>query len=159
MKDKRPFLQWFVITVAYVVAAFFAYQFGVFHKVWNVDFTYMTSLIALTFISSQLYLGYATWKYDPNNTTQAYASVGVGRVAAFIVTLMGLLGTALGLMALANAIGGVDVANPSSILQSLKTELLSLSTALYATCTGIIACMGLTATNTNLEYFADRDDK
>src|SRR6185437_12377580 len=64
MIDKhRCFLQWFVLMLAYVGIAFFAVQYGLPQLIFHTDVTYMTSVIAVIFTATALYLGFASWRY------------------------------------------------------------------------------------------------
>ena len=156
--EKRPFLQWFVITLAYVVCTYFALQFNILQTMWHTDVTYMTSVIAAWFVATCLFLGYATWRYDPKKSNVAYADVGLGKTSAFLATLLGLLGTAIGLSIQVKTMGHVDLSNPANIVGFIGKISESLGSALYATISGIVAAYGITLLTTNLEYFADIDD-
>ena len=156
--EKRPFLQWFVITLAFVVCAYFAFKFNILQTIWHVDFTLMTSVIAAWFVGTCLFLGFATWRYNPRKPTRAYADVGIGKTSAFLATLLGLLGTAIGLTIQVRTMGHVDVSNPANILQFITAISEALGSALYATTSGIVAAFGITILTSNLEYFVDVDD-
>jgi hypothetical protein len=164
MIEKRCFLQWFVITLGYVVTAFFAWQYGLLQSIYAGDITYMTSVIAAIFVGTCLYQGFASWRFGrkiepsglrPLVARDANADVGVGRVAGFLVTLVGLLGTAIGLMVQVKAMGSVNINDPASIVGFISTIGTALSTALYATSCGIVACVGISVLNANLEFFVD----
>jgi hypothetical protein len=159
MTDKRCFLQWFVLSLAFVTAAFFAGYYGLFQMIWNGDVTHVTSGIAVVFLASCLYLGFASWRFDASRDApnRAAADSNIGRTSAFLVTLLGLLGTAIGLMFQVKALGSLDVSNPQAIVGFISSIGSSLSTALYATACGIVACIGITVMNSNLEYFIDLD--
>ena len=47
----RCFLQWFVLCLSYIVAAFFATYFGCPQAIWHADMTHMTSVIAILFVA------------------------------------------------------------------------------------------------------------
>lgn len=159
MVEKRCFLQWFVLTLGYVVAAFFCWRYGVIQSVYVGDSTHMTSVIAAVFTLTCLYQGFASWRLpQPLSYENASADVGIGRAAGFLVTLIGLLGTAIGLMWQVKAMGAVNVSDPASIVGFISTIGSALSTALYATASGIVACVGITVLNTNLEFFVDREE-
>lgn len=165
MLAKRCFLQWFMLVLSYTVAAFFCVTAGLAQAVWDADVTHITSVIAIVFVASCGYLGLTSWRHDNIDNTQLGSALKVaevsadtnfGRTMAFIVTLLGLLGTAIGLMFQAKAMGQLDVSNPQNIVGFIGTIGSALSTALYATASGIIACIGITLMNLNIEYFIDR---
>jgi hypothetical protein len=180
MIDKRCFLQWFVLTLGYVVTAFFGWRYGLLQSIYAGDITHMTSVIAAVFVISCLYLGFGSWRFGCKALVpfandawimehriaaakvqllrDANADVGIGRAAGFMVTLIGLLGTAIGLMVQVKAMGAVNVGDPASIVGFISTIGAALATALYATACGIVACLGITLLNANLEYFVDRQE-
>lgn len=157
----ETFLRWFCITLTYSVMTFFGYYLGIFQNIWHVDFSYMTSVIAAVFTSTVGYLGYASWKLHHGKNGEiarllrATADVGVGRNAAYIVTLLGLLGTAIGLMTQVQAIGHLDVSQVSNISSFVSSIGSSLGTALYATCSGIVASIGISVLCANIEHYLD----
>lgn len=163
MSDKRCFLQWFVLCLSYTVVAFFAAYYGVFQQIWAVDLSRMTSVIAGVFVLACGYLGFASWRYDANldreeKNNLAIADAELGRTAAYIVTLIGLLGTAIGLMFQVQAMAAIDLSNSGHILQFVATIGGALGTALYATACGIVASIGITMLGSNLEFFTRREN-
>ncbi len=165
MSDKRCFLQWFVLCLSFTVIAFFAAYYGVFQRVWVVDVTHLTSVIAAIFVAACGYLGVASWRYDNpfqhpgTRFATAVADSNVGRAAAYIVTLIGLLGTAIGLMLQVQAMATIDLSNAQHALQFVVAVLSGLGTALYATACGIVGSIGITVLGSNLEYFMNRNDR
>lgn len=155
---KRTFVQWFLLLLAYLVAAFFAQWFHLFIFVWNNDFTYMTSVIAVIFLIMISFLGYASWQAD-NNPAYANSVTIFARSAAYVVTLVGLLGTAIGLMYQVGALGTLNIADAHSLLDFVKTAVSSLSTALLSTACGIIASIGITIMNSNVEFHLDNKNE
>lgn len=160
----RCFLQWFVLCLSYIVAAFFATYFGLPQAIWHADMTHMTSVIAILFVAACGYLGFASWRYDSNpdpvtKFATAIADSNMGRAAAYIVTLVGLLGTAIGLMYQVQAMASIDLSNPQHVLEFVGAIGAALSTALYATACGIVGSVGITMLGSNLEFFMHRDDR
>jgi len=166
MIDKhRCFLQWFVLMLAYVGIAFFAVQYGLPQLIFHTDVTYMTSVIAVIFTATALYLGFASWRYPgrfnrtktriewlPSSTA---ADIGVATKASYIVTLFGLLGTVIGLQ---HQVGAMASVTPDNIMPFLAQVSSALGTAFYATGCGIVASIGIIAMAANLEYFLERDE-
>lgn len=154
---RRCFLQWHALALSYAVAGYFAFAAGLPQTIWRTDATHMTSVIAVMFVISCLYLGFASWRFrEGAGVATAEADSGLGRVAAYVVTLIGLLGTAIGLMMQVKAMGAIDVSNPQNIVNFIATIGTALSTALYSTACGIIASVGITAMYANIDYFLDR---
>lgn len=165
---KRTFLQWFVITLAYVVGAFFAFFYDLPQAIWAGDVTHMSAVIGVVFVLTAAYLGHASWVFDaaeqqwgivPEYLCKTEAAIGLGRTASFIITLIGLLGTAIGLMFQVKAMASVDVASSQSVLAFVSAIGGALATALYATSCGIAGCIGITVLTANLEHALERVDK
>lgn len=162
MTDRRCFLQWFVIALAYCAITLMAFDYGVPQSIFQTDTTYMTSVIAAIFVVAVLYLGYASWRYDallriaPSMTrlrqNTADADIGIATKASYVVTLFGLLGTVMGLQHQVQAMAAVS---PDNLTPFLTTVSSALGTAFYATGCGIVASIGIIAMAANLEYFAD----
>lgn len=167
--DHRCFLQWFVLALAYVGAAFFAVQYGLPQLIFHTDVTYMTSAIAAIFVVTAGYLGFASWRYDPFlvewshgksksvsvGPARAAADIGLATKASYIVTLFGLLGTVIGLQ---HQVGAMAAVTPDNIMPFLAQVSTALGTAFFATGCGIAASIGIIAMAANLEYFLERDD-
>lgn len=160
----RCFLQCFLFCLAYLTLIFFGWDFGILQNVWASDASHMTVLISGVFILVCSYIGFASYRFDYGLIHEAWsikradADASLGRVGAFLVTLLGLLGTVLGLRAQVSAMGAVDISNPQNILNFISAIGGALGTALYATATGIVAAIGITVLTTNLEYFIDRNE-
>lgn len=154
MMFRRCFTQWFLLLLGYGAAGFFAARLGLFRFVWNGDFTFMTSVIGVIFVLMVVLLGIASWKVDSDNKYANSVTV-LGRSTAYVVTLFGLLGTAIGLMYQVAALGHLNVADAANVVQFIGTVGSSLSSALLSTATGIIASIGITAMNSNIEFFLD----
>lgn len=152
MTDKRCFLQWFVIALAYCAIALMAFDYGLPQDIFKTDTTYMTSVIAAIFMVAVLYLGYASWRFNRRLRPYAEADIGVAAKASYAVTLFGLLGTVIGLQHQVQAMATVS---PDNLTPFLTTVSSALGTAFYATGCGIVASIGIIAMAANLEYFAD----
>jgi hypothetical protein len=156
---KRCFMQWFVLSLAYVLAGFFAVWYGLPQTIWKTDVTYMTSVIAVITAATIGYIGLASWrlggKRHMHMTPQAVADANLGRIAAYVVTLFGLLGTVIGLQHQVQAMASVT---PDHIIQFLAEVAVALGTAMYATACGIIGSIAIIATVANLDYFIDYSD-
>ncbi len=118
----------------------------------------MTSVIGIVFFLMVSFLGRASWVMDSNPKFANSVTV-LGRTAAYIVTLFGLLGTAIGLMYQVSALGHLNVTDPNNVITFIGTVGGSLSSALLSTACGIIASIGITAMNSNVEFFLDVKDE
>jgi len=158
MIQKRYFLQWLLLSLTYAAMAFFAYKLGIFHVIYQVDSTKVTSIIAIVFAVTCIYLGFGTFRAD-TNPVRANADVNIGRTIAYVVTLLGILGTVLGLMYQVQALGNLNIADTDAVTRFIGVVGASLSTALYATAAGIISSIGITVQTMNLEYALDVSDE
>jgi len=160
MSDKRCFLQWFVLLLSFATITFFAGYYGLLRMVWETDVTHMTSVIGGVFIAAIVYLGIASWRYDNPRRfiATAIADTGVGKTASYIVTLIGLLGTVIGLTLQVKAMANINLSDQANMIAFVKAVSSSLGTAFYATGCGIIGSIGIIAMTANLEYFIDRDE-
>lgn len=157
--NKRCFMQWFVLFLAYVLAGFFAFWYGLPQLIWKTDVTYMTSVIAGLTVFAVGYIGIASWrlggKYHRYQTSQAAADANLGRIAAYVVTLFGLLGTVIGLQHQVQAMASVT---PDHVIQFLAEVAVALGTAMYATACGIVGSIAIIATVANLDYAIDYNE-
>jgi len=164
--EKRCFLQWFMMSLACGVGAFFAWHVGIPQRIWETDMTYMTSVIAGMFVVAASYLGFASWRFDrklsgwhyEKQLSIAHADVGIGHFGVAAVVYVGLIGTVIGLMAQLQAMSGIDPANPASGAAFLGGTIRALSTAFYATGCGLVAATLLGCFTQNLSYFVSRSE-
>jgi len=156
--SHRVFLQWIMLLISFATAAFFAGYYGILGMIWQTDVTFMTSVIAGLFVVSVFYLGWSSWRYDNGGRMQgAVADTGVGRASAYVITLVGLLGTVIGLTMQVRAMGSIG-ADVGSLLGFLKTVSVALGSAFLATGCGIVGSIGIVIMTANLDYFIDRDE-
>lgn len=158
MLNYRCFLQCFLVCLSYLTLAFFGWDYGVLQNVWTTDASHMSAIIGGVFVIVCSYMAFASFRLEQHDFKRAEADASLGRAAAFLVTLIGLLGTVLGLRSQVLAMGAVDVSNPQNILSFISAIGSALGTALYATASGIVAAIGITILTVNLEYFIDRND-
>lgn len=159
MSDRRAFMQWFILVIGFALATFFAAYYGVLQTIWKTDVTYMTSVIAGLTVMVVGYLGIASWRlgnrWHRYQTSSAVADANLGRIAAYVVTLFGLLGTVIGLQYQASAMATVSADN---LAQFLVQVSVGLKTAFYATQCGIVGSLAIIAVVANLDHFIDYND-
>ena len=76
-----------------------------------------------------------------------------------MVTLIGLLGTVIGLTLQMRSMATIDVGNINSLISAFKLISSSLGSAFYATGCGIVGSIGIIVMVSNLDYFIDRDEE
>jgi hypothetical protein len=152
----RPFLQWFLLVLSYVSGAVFAARAGLFGLVWRGDASHISIVIAAIALAAVIHNGVATWRYCRGRSLSAVlADLSVGHAVAHSVTLLGLLGTVIGLMVQLSALA---VLSPTAIGSHLAAVLSGMSTALFATGAGITACLLVTVVTINLEFFVTLEE-
>ncbi len=125
MTARLTFLSHFVICLACVGSAFFAWQRGVPQMVYANDMSMMTSVIAALFVVTCCYLGRQAWMADGGGwvidpTTHLIVPSGVdatfGHLAEGLAVRLGLIGTGIGIVLTIKA--SLASANPLSALQT-----------------------------------------
>ena len=154
--SKRCFLQWFALTLSYVVAAYFAFVHHIPQTVFYADTTYMTSVIAAVFVAAVAYLGFASFRYSDHTPTIAGADSNLGHVAVYITTLLGIFGTVIGIAMQLKAMGALDMTNSQSVTTFMTAFVAGMSTAVYSTAYGVIASIGTYLQCANIDYFLDK---
>ncbi len=137
---SRPFLLWWVQTVAICFASFFIYTFAWFEALYNSDQTKISFLIITVFIIASVTVGYLSYKkYNNFNKMSNY----VWFSSETMVTL-GLIGTVAGfLLMLSSAFDNLDVKNVENVQEVITDMSLGMSTALCTTLVGLV-CSVLT---------------
>ena len=155
-ENRRCFVQWFEIVLAYAVGLFFVSAAGLPQAIWHSDVSHMTGVIAVLFTVATFYLGFASFRYNDSTPTVAGADSNLGHVAVYVATLIGLLGTTIGLILQVKAMGSLDLTSPANAIAFIPRVLSSLSTALYCTACGIVASIAIYLQCANIDYFLDR---
>ncbi len=139
VRRKACFLQFFAVTLVLAVAAFFSAARGFPQLVWASDLSYATSVIAVVFVGSMAYMGWLSWRLCPEDLPRVRAGAEWGSVSANLCTMIGLIGTTLGLSFQAQT------------LASGSAGLAPLATSLYTTMVGVGAGAILTLVDHNLQ--------
>ena len=130
--SRLSFLSHFVICLAVAAAAYLAYRAGVFAVVWANDESMMTSVIAVVFLGTTVWLGWQAWRVDA-------ADPSFGHLAERLLPMLGLFGTAFGLSLQAKALAGG------------AAGFAPLATSLYCTACGVLAAALVAVMTFNLE--------
>lgn len=107
MTGRRVFLSQFVLSLACAGGAFFAYTRGIPQFVYANDASMMTSLIAVLFVGTALWLGWQAWWLENN---------GWGDRAEGLAVKCGLIGTGIGIILTIKA--ALASASPLAALQT-----------------------------------------
>lgn len=138
---RLAFLSHFLICLACLAVAFFAAVNGVPQTVFENDQSLMTSVIAVLFVGSSIYLGWQAWNVDATTDT------GFGHLAERLAVMIGFVGTAMGLSLQAKALAGGS------------TSFEALATSLFTTVTGGIAAALLAIMTYSLEASVEREKR
>jgi hypothetical protein len=129
---RLTFLSHFVICLACMALAFFAWINGVPQTIWANDLSMMTSVIGMLFVGTALALGRQAWLVDGRSTgmsnenepAEPAASTDLGHLAERLCVMAGFVGTAIGLSLQAKSLAGG------------ATSFTALATSLYTTACG-----------------------
>lgn len=137
MPRRAAFLQWLAIMIGLSIAAFYAGYCGLIDRIWKNDLSHMSVVIAAVAVGSALYIGMLCWKV-PDNFQHAdgrlsYLEDGSewGGFAANVCPMLGLFGTVYG------------ISLQTAALKEGGDVLSLLSTALFTTMCGVLACAAI----------------
>jgi hypothetical protein len=128
VNGRLTFLSHFVICLACAGLAFFAWTRGVPQSVYANDASMMTSVIAVLFVGTAVYLGRQAWLVDNyaanHNFMTKPPSTDFGHNAERWAVMLGFVGTAIGLSLQAKSLAGGS------------TSFTALATSLFTTASG-----------------------
>jgi hypothetical protein len=142
---RLTFLSHFVICLACICLAFFAWVNGVPQTIWANDMSMMTSVIGGLFVGTAGWLGWQAWGADEPPTpsrSPARAEGGAadfGHLAERLCVMAGFVGTAIGLSLQAKSLAGG------------ATSFTALATSLFTTASGGTAAALIAIMTFNLE--------
>lgn len=156
IKVHSKFIAWWVSVLMIATGVFWAGYFGLVHTIWEADETYITSIIAIIFVLSNLYLGIAAfWADDPFVASEDWFKNRMQTLWFLSEQIMalGMLGTVIGLiMMLANNfVGSGDAAMQTMLAGMWK----SMGLALYTNAVGLLCSIALKVQVYIVGYGAD----
>lgn len=145
IRVHAKFIAWWVSILLVATGVFWSGYFGLIEKIWIADETYITSIIALSFVLTNVYLGIAAfWADDPFVTSEDWFRDRMQTVWFVSEQLMalGMLGTVIGLiMMLANNF--VGDAGGTAMQSMLAAMWKSMGLALYTNAVGLVCSIML----------------
>jgi hypothetical protein len=135
---RLTFLSHFVICLACIVLAFFAFVNGAPQTIWATDMSMMTSVIAALFVGTAGWLGWQAWKVG-DLTVGAPPHSDFGHLSERLCVMAGFVGTAVGLSLQAKSLSGG------------ATSFTALATSLFTTASGGTAAALIALMTFNLE--------
>ena len=147
---RLTFLSHFIICLACMGLAFFAWANGVPQTIWANDMSMMTSIIGLLFAGTAGWLGIQAWKVDDLRSRSGVngddlivghrsPSSDFGHLSERLCVMAGFVGTAIGLSLQAKSLAGG------------ATSFTALSTSLFTTASGGAAAALVAVMTFNLE--------
>ena len=143
----KALLRWWLIFCLSILAGGIAVYFDVHKNLYNADQTKLSFLILVVFILASLWTGWRTKKSE-----EKAQDVSIGWFISESCLALGMIGTVTGfLLMLSGAFAEIDLANTSTIQNSLTKMALGMSTALYTTLIGLICSLALKIQLVNVE--------
>jgi hypothetical protein len=147
---RLTFLSHFVLCLACVGLAFFAWANGVPQMIWANDISMMTSVIGALFVGSAAWLGWEAWRIgEPMSTDRRQSGASAssaflplsdyGHLAERLCVMAGFVGTTIGLSMQARSLAGG------------ATSFTALATSLFTTASGGTAAALIAIMTFNLE--------
>jgi hypothetical protein len=158
------FLQWWIIFSLLGVSSYVLYTNGVFDKIKDVDYTYLSFIVLGMFILLSLKTGrlyYLACKKGDDITYGELVELSqkneVGWFYSEKAFQLGMVGTVLGfIFMLAITFSGLNTGNGTMLQSALSQMSSGMSVALYTTATGLICGIILQIQAFGLSQYLDR---
>jgi hypothetical protein len=141
--QRLTFLSHFVLCLACAALAFFAWRAGAIMTIWQNDASMMTSVIAVLFVGTAVWLGWQSWEAETHKVVNGRfvdsANPDFGHLAERLAVMAGFVGTAIGLSLQAKSLAGG------------ATSFTALATSLFTTASGGTAAALIALMTFNLE--------
>ena len=134
---------------------------GVFHALWNIDFTKISFLIIGLFTVSSIFCGRIAWRlssylnqksYDVNLVKDIERDIDASWFVSDLFFTIGMVGTVIGFIVMLSGFDSIDFSNPDTTKQMISGLGSGMSTALYTTLTGLICSVLLKIQCFTLSY-------
>jgi len=146
MKDL--FMAWFVLLVFMLGGAYFSFEAGFFHYVWDADVSKICFIILTLFLFGYCRLGYLLHSHDPDNLKSiTNKQLDTGYEIADMCMALGMLGTVIGFIVMSSSFTTVDFSDVENIKDLFKLATDGMSTALYTTAFGLVSSIILRGTH------------
>jgi uncharacterized membrane protein len=153
----KLFLRWWLLVTLIAGGCYYLYGQDFFNILWDSDFTKLSFIIIGLFSGMSLWCGKVTWwlsgysdhkMYDSATVSRAEHDVETGLFVSDLFFTIGMIGTVIGFIVMLSGFESVDLSNPDTSRELMKTLGYGMSTALYTTLTGLV-CSSLL----KLQYF------
>lgn len=145
MKDL--FLTWFMSLLMMLGGAYFAFEAGFFHFVWDADVSKLCFVILTLFTFGYSRLGYLLHRHGFKDDEIMLGELETGFEMADMSMAIGMLGTVVGFIVMSSSFVSVDFSNVENIKDLFKLATEGMSTALYTTAFGLVSSIILRGTH------------
>lgn len=146
---KNLFLAWVWSVVVILGGAYFAFEAGFFHYIYDADVSKLCFVIIVIFLAGYSRLGYLVHRHGFKDDGITSRELEIGFELADISMAVGMLGTVIGFIVMSSSFVDVDFSNVENIKDLFKLATEGMSTALYTTAFGLVSSITLRST-----YFA-----
>ena len=143
----KLFLRWWLFISILSTALVYSFNGGVFHELWDVDFTKISFFIIGLFTLSSIFCGRIAWRlssyleqkgYDVGLVKGIERDIDAGWFVSDLFFTIGMVGTVIGFIVMLSGFDSIDFSNPDTTKQMISSLGAGMSTALYTTLTGLI---------------------
>lgn len=148
MVKHTTFLRWWIQVAAMSVGCYFAYQFGVFHEIWEKDVSKLSFLIMAGFIFMSIWCGVKTFVISrslnlgeiipSDRELKTIHQEEYGWFACAKFEQIGYIGTLVGFIIMLAGFATVDPNQLQSIQSLIVALATGMATALYTTLVGLV---------------------
>ena len=153
----KLFLRWWLLITLIICGSYYLFEQNLFHMLWDSDFTKLSFVIIGMFAAMSSWCGSITWRlskysdhklHSPNIVSDTEHDIETGLFVSDLFFTIGMIGTVIGFIVMLSGFESVDLTNPETSRELMRTLGYGMSTALYTTLTGLI-CSSLL----KLQYF------
>lgn len=153
--DFSAFYKWLVVFSSIMCAFVFAhFQFDIYHRIYVADLSHISFLIMSTFLAFSVVTGIKIFKICKY---RVHTDVNLVLFVAETLKVLGLMGTIIGLLIMLGSLGpvfsNIQIHDNGTIVAAMKSMILGLHTAFYATLSGYICSVLL-----NIQAFILRQE-
>ena len=131
------FLRWWLMFCLFAIGSFAAFEFNLFHSLYDADASKLSFGILGLFVALTVYIGMLT-RRTMKDRAPSEKQLNTVWFFADSMTTLGMIGTVIGfLMMLGLAFVNLDVTEVASVQEAIKMMALGMSTALVTTLLGM----------------------
>lgn len=162
MRNRGPFLRWWLIFFITLFSSITVAHFGLFGKINTADATKISLAIYALFAFFTVYIGFNTKKLCDGDVDVELLNKRneLGRFVSSLMMALGLIGTVIGFIMMSEtSFADLKMDNISSMRDALANIGGGISTALYTTLLGQVCCWALRIQLFNSQQYLDSLDK